>query len=683
MSINPLGNIKAENDHIMLDAAFYDTQEYNSLIEDSAHRIVIGRRGTGKSALFYRLQKHWGHEKKSNIIILSPGETYIIGIRFFINCFGDNPSYLRAACKILWEYAILNEIIINLVQEYKIKSETLLNDLNSFRSNWVKGGSNIASRLYFLLQNKLNIKEPAEVKIANLTRTLEISRVRNLVADSFKFSRYKYRIISDRLDEGYEPDDRGVAIISGLLSALDIVTSSIESVSSVTFLRDNIFRAVQRCDPDYSRNIEGDILRIHWDEYHLFNMICNRIRKSFKISREQNLVTWNKVTAKGVTGKEGFRKCLRQTLYRPRDLLVLLNNAFNSALSHKRNEIVDEDIELSAKDISCSRLDDLKKEYKSVLPGLEEIIKIFSGGSPKFIVLEANKLMQSLFDLDDVNSLARQTLAIMQSPSEVLRMLFSIGFIGILNKDSSCYVYCHDGKEPDVSIDEKANILIHPCYWIALNLHNVDLEEEIRDEIHDEYDIEVCSETPEIRSKKIGQLISELSLIDEGKEHASMFEDWCLKAIRIIFAKGIVNVELHPNKNLTQRRDVVGRNTGETNAWRRILNDFKVRQVIFEIKNYSKDLSGDEYRQMLSYLTNGYGKLGFIVKRGSDETLRKGKELRWAKEIYDKHDKRIVVKLTDSFIVRCLSKLRNPQKHDAPDKQLSSLLDNYQRRYLS
>lgn len=113
---------------------------------------------------------------------------------------------------------------------------------------------------------------------------------------------------------------------------------------------------------------------------------------------------------------------------------------------------------------------------------------------------------------------------------------------------------------PDFSISEASRILIHPCYWIGLNLQDNRLDVTQIEQIHDDYDIEVRSETPEIGKRKLSQLIDGLHHIREGEEAASMFEDWCLRAVRIVFTTGILNAELHPAKNSTQRRDVVGRN---------------------------------------------------------------------------------------------------------------------------
>jgi len=54
---NPLGDLQAEAEHVMLESAFYETPDYKTLLENQEYHIVVGRRGVGKSALFYRLSK--------------------------------------------------------------------------------------------------------------------------------------------------------------------------------------------------------------------------------------------------------------------------------------------------------------------------------------------------------------------------------------------------------------------------------------------------------------------------------------------------------------------------------------------------------------------------------------------------------------------------------------------------
>lgn len=66
---NPFGDTTAENDKKMLSSAFIETADFRTLIETDDRTIVVGRRGTGKSALFIQLNEHWKKDKK--ILILS------------------------------------------------------------------------------------------------------------------------------------------------------------------------------------------------------------------------------------------------------------------------------------------------------------------------------------------------------------------------------------------------------------------------------------------------------------------------------------------------------------------------------------------------------------------------------------------------------------------------------------
>jgi len=140
------------------------------------------------------------------------------------------------------------------------------------------------------------------------------------------------------------------------------------------------------------------------------------------------------------------------------------------------------------------------------------------------------------------------------------------------------------------------------------------------------------------------------------------------------------NFELHPNKAATQRRDVVASNSSEKGVWRRVLDDYRSRQLIFEIKN-KLGITPDDYRQMLSYLHDDYGKLGFIVTRDKRCDLYAGAELDWTRELYNTH-RVLVIKLNGSFLASLLSKLRSYQKHDPCDSAVNKLLDTYTRLYL-
>lgn len=537
------------------------------------------------------------------------------------------------------------------------------------------------SRLRGTLKRVIAQNSTPEERIGDLAAKLELQEVQEAIERLLTKANFQCVILIDKLDEGYDPDNVGVGIVDGVIYATIDINTKFEQIKTVLFLRDNIFRAVATKYPDFSRNIEGQVLRLHWDSYLLLNLACNRLRRAFKLEIENNQRLWDRCTANELQHQEGFKKCLQLTLYRPRDLLILLNEAFFVAAKQDRKQIVLEDIELTSKAISTHRLDDLHKEYEAIFPGVLQVTSLFFGSNPEMTVSDASSLITELLQKDNFTPKIQQEFAILSNPKDVLRALHSIGFIGVHDAKTTTYVFCHDGKNPDKELNLDDRILIHPCYWLALNLTKSSLNPEEAEEIDDEYEIQIHSETPAIRTAKLGQAISALDQIPFGREGDSEFEQWCLEATKIVFAGKLRNFELHPNKSAHQRRDVVATNTSDAGVWRRIAEDYSTRQVIFEVKNF-QGIGPDEYRQMLSYLNGPYGKLGFIITRDFQTELTKEVELPWFLDMYNLHHV-MIIKLTGKFLSTILSKLRSPQKHDAADTYLDNLLDTYCRLYLS
>lgn len=683
MNANLIGDTRAEQDHSFLDKAFYPTPEFKTLLECGFRKIVVGRRGTGKSALFYQLERHFTSVPRLKLVTIAPTDAEMIGFRYFVRLFGDRQTHLRAASNQAWEYALLNKILVAIGDDYHLRKMQGLEEAIATTKLWKSTGKTLTERMCRTLENKVDQTLPEEKRVANLARQLALDSLRDITKEALDISKMRAQILVDRLDEGYEPDAYGTSAINGLLYALNQISHGIPAVHGVAFIRDNILRAIQRLDPDYSRNTEGDVLRLHWDENQLFNMVCARLRVALSSDEEQDLKVWKGATAHGLEGRDGFKRCLRLTLYRPRDLIVLLNKAFYQAFAHERKQVVADDVDASAKEISSSRLDDLRKEYAEILPGLDGVIDCFSGGKASLTFGEVTAKIEKQMASQNLTQAAAQFMAILKSPLEVVRVLYSVGFLGVWQDGSNSFVFCHDGKQPEFSVTDGSRLLVHPCYWMSLNLYEAAISTEEAEQIHDDYDIEVKSETPEIRIHRLGQMIAQLDGIKLGKEDAGVFEDWCCEAVKVLFAGSLVNVELHPNRVATQRRDIVARNIGGAETWRRVLDTYGTRQVIFEVKNYAEDLGGDEYRQMLSYLSGEYGRLGFIITRAEKADLERDRELRWAKEMFFTHDKRIIVKLTAKQLAGWLSKIRSFQKHNAPDKALGGLLDRYVRLWLT
>ncbi|HHH1320039.1 TPA: ATP-binding protein, partial [Yersinia enterocolitica] len=681
MKGNVLGDIRAEHDSKMLEASFWQTTDYKALLESNDRCIVVGRRGTGKSALVHMLSKHWNQKPKTHVLLISPIEEQIIGLRDVISFFGDNYLHIKAGSKLAWRYAIYMEVITELANHYKLKNNLDVKSIEGHILSWGGKNKNITSKIRKKLLQifEKNKNASPESRIADLSDEFELNLLEEVILEALSESKFQFVIFSDRLDEGYTPDNIGVAIVDGFIqSVIDIKQFLNEKVIAFAFVRDNIYRAIAKMDPDFTRNIEGQTLRLHWDEYNLFNLVCNRIRVAFNSDVENNGRIWNAHTANELQSSSGFKSALKLTLYRPRDILVLLNNAFLRATAQDRNKIILSDIEDTAKIISINRLNDLHKEYETIFPALDHFTSLFSHSTPEITGKEASRRIKTVLDSPNISDKSKlQDLLLFDGPIQVIYRLYSVGFLGLYNPQSSSFVFCHDGKDPDREFTSESRLLLHPCYWLALSASQSELKLSEAEDIHDEYDIEVSSISDDQRKQRVGSLLQELHSIPEGAKGAVDFESWCHKTLKILFATNLVNIELHPNKNGLQQRDIVATNLADSPVWSRIHSDYGTRQVIFEIKNF-RDLGAQEYRQVNSYLIKEYGRLAFIINRDHTDNLEKHRELTWVKELYDNHDK-IVIKLSSKFLEKHLSKARSPQKHDAVNKDLNTLLDQYIR----
>ncbi len=454
-----------------------------------------------------------------------------------------------------------------------------------------------------------------------------------------------------------------------------------ECIRPALFLRDNIFRSLAKVDPDYSRDLEGQVIRLHWDEAQLFYLVCKRLRVAFALNQEQDRRVWNACTASTLHEMDGFRQCLRLTLYRPRDILALLNEAFYKAARVSRSQITLEDVEATAKQISADRLDDLVKEYSAIIPSLVPLVSAFTEGTPEFSLSIARELIGPVLLAGHDDPIVQQDLFLHETVEDAVRSLYSIGFVGLKDQSSGAFGFCHDGKSVDRNLTESDALLVHPCYWMALNLSKDVLGLQEAEEINDEYGIHILPAVPVVRREKIALVRNALAAIPSGKLGEGAFEEWGLSAIRLAFSGYLRNIHHHPNGAAPQRRDVVGTNVTDKPAWRMLREQYGVHQALFEIKNYA-DLGPPEFRQMLSYLIGDYGRAGFFLTRAPNVTIYKGAELDWIRELYDKH-KVLAVKLSATWLANLLERAAEPGRFDIVEAQLGKLIDDYLRLYVA
>jgi hypothetical protein len=372
---------------------------------------------------------------------------------------------------------------------------------------------------------------------------------------------------------------------------------------------------------------------------------------------------------------------LHYTLYRPRDVIVLLNDAYTNATREGREGIVETDIENSARRISQQRLEDLLKEYETVFPGLTLFVGNIRGGPTQDTFgAVVSMLDQAAENVDFSNPTARD-FGIFHSGSEIFSALYSVGLIGVEDPGSGSFAFCHDGAASTLaSIDSGRTVMIHPCYWKALDLRGATPPGEVMIKINDEYEARPTEDLKSIRSSLLGEIYGALPRLPLGPEGSMQFEEWAFRTVKVLFAGKLSNFQLKPNPGATQQRDIVATNLAAEGFWRRIRDDYRTRQLIFEIKNF-EELTPDDFRQVLSYMSGEYGAFAVIVSRGRSENPTES-EKAWIRTMWFEH-KKITMILPAEILARCVSKLRSPRKYDYTEDLLNKRMDHVVRSYLN
>ena len=680
---NLLGGTRAEVDSEMLDKAFIETHDFQALVNTRDFNFVVGRRGTGKSALYLKISEYLNKNKIGYVYCNTPQEYEQLALQACIKDITSRYHEIRAITRVAWRVSVLLDLLGSIQSHYKFKTTNEYDFLSKFLDKHQSLlGQSLFTKTTSIIKNCYSNCDNHLALPGEIASFFKIEQLQKSINKSLLTIHKSIYFLFDGLDEGWSPNESATAVLGGLASCAADLLDKRSEIQIILFVRDNIFRSLNYFDNDFSRHIEGNTIRLAWDDQSLLHLISNRLRVSLNLEKiENDIKVWNRFAHKDLKNREGFRNCLSYTLYRPRDIIVLLNSTFIYVSRSGRSEIVKEDIELASKQISKDRLNDLLKEYHIVFPGLTLLVNVFNGKSAfqkysDVISILESEILNNEYQIEEASD-----FALLGTGGEAFFALYSVGFLGLENMATGTLQFCHDGSPAEIdAIKTNQRCCVHPCYWKALNIQSELIEENILIQIYDENQPPGAAELTDLRTKRLGQILSRLPKMDEGNKDSNLFEEWCLQAIQILFAGKLSNAELHANDDAIQRRDIIATNCATEGFWKRIMDDYNSRQVVFEVKNFST-LKIDNFRQTLSYSGKHYGKFIIIINRSSNEGLS-STERGWVQEFWHNHGVLVFI-LPAQLLCRYISKLRTKQRFDYTEKQLGKRLDTYLRSYLS
>jgi hypothetical protein len=442
-----LGAAQAEADAPMLRRAFIETADYQALRYTPDFNYVVGRRGTGKSAIFGRLRDEFAKDSSAILLAEQPQDYEMLELQSLIEPLSDDYRKLRPTTRLLWTAHFLLEATRAVAKHYKFSKSLQSMFLTDYIDRHaITAGISATAHCSSTLKAILKQNLPIEQLPGAIATAYDISHLTEALREALGQTGQRVIAMYDRLDESWSPEVTPVAILGGLAKTAADYREKQFPIYPILFVRDNMFRALAQLDDDFTRHIEGHTLRLQWDEESLFHFVVARLRVALNLQDvESEVKVWNRFAHRELHDRDGFARCLKYTLYRPRDILVLLNEAYVNARRDNRDCIIEKDVDKTATNISQHRLEDLCKEYDRVLPGVRLFVSAFRGQPATQPAAEIVGHLEDVARSSDYSDTASRDLVLFENGGEMFSALYSVGFVGVKDDTSGNFMFCHDG----------------------------------------------------------------------------------------------------------------------------------------------------------------------------------------------------------------------------------------------
>lgn len=319
-------------------------------------RILVGHKGTGKSALF----KVAMSEEKENgnlPILIKPDDIAELG--------KNNENFLLKIRQ--WKLGLLKIIGEKVFSEFGLLNDNTATKLTQF-------GLKLIS---FTIESLKQAKE-----------TIDLTETQNKMIDSF-LQKKKIIVYIDDLDRGWEGKKEDIIRISALLNSIRDLSNDNPGLLFKVSLRSDVYYLVRTSDESTDK-IEGSVVWCKWSNHEILVLLIKRILTFFGESfNEASLMATpqyhlrfylNRVMEPIFSGRGKWEnvytyKVLMSLIRkRPRDLVKLCSLAAQQAQFHNSPLIKTEHFLAIFEEYSQGRIQDTINEYKSELPTIDKLL---------------------------------------------------------------------------------------------------------------------------------------------------------------------------------------------------------------------------------------------------------------------------------------------------------------------
>lgn len=398
-----LGTSSAENEIRDLSAYYIETEAFQRAYRGDV-RLVIGRKGSGKSALFYQVRDRIRSARGNIVLDLKPDGYKLLKFKdevLRLMSKGTQEHTLTA----FWEYLLLLETCHKILEKdrlhhtrdprlfepYRGLSDAYETDMYVSEGDFSERLSGLLTHISGEYRTRFGTSTGTALSKAILTELMYVHDVRKLRDRVVSYLKNKNALwlLFDNIDKGWPAHGVGeqdVVIIKDLLEATRKLQRQLErqeiDCRTLVFLRNDVYQHLVQSTPD--RGKESKVL-LDWTDPDLLRELLRR-RFVATGSLDRSVLfedVWRSLSVSHVKGEESAQYLIDRCLMRPRALIDLISHCRAFAINLGHREMDESDIRKGVAAFSTDLVTEIGLEIQDVLPEANDVLYAFIGASER------------------------------------------------------------------------------------------------------------------------------------------------------------------------------------------------------------------------------------------------------------------------------------------------------------
>jgi hypothetical protein len=477
-----MGSSTAENEFAHLGSYYLQTDGFRRALRGEV-RIVTGRKGAGKTAVFAQVRDHVRSDRRNVVLDLKP-EGY--QLRKFKDQILDflEAGTAEHTITAFWEYLLLLEIVHKLLEKDRVlhlRDHRLLEPYQRLsvaysEEEHVREGDfsermlRLVDGIVDVFRRKYGDESHVRLNQRQVTEILYLHNLKELRGALEDYLQFKGEvwILFDNLDKGWSThgvSDADLLMMRSLLDASRKLQQAFNvqeiDCHTIVFMRNDVYQLLVGSTPDRGKEIRTSL---DWSEPDLLRQLLKKRFLYNDLPNESFDHLWRLICVPLVEGEESSQYLIDRSLMRPRFLLNIISHCRGFAVNLEHDRIEEEDIRRGVSAYSTDLIYDIDLEIRDVLPFAEDVLYNFIG-VPSHV--SANEIARILGEagFDDGQQ------------EKLSEILLWYGVCGVARDDGEpSYIYSvnYDVRRLKILIErlpkDARRIVINPALWAGLEI---------------------------------------------------------------------------------------------------------------------------------------------------------------------------------------------------------------------